>query len=67
MVLQRQEQPPAVVEAPEQGQERPQEQALAPVILRVYPAASDLARGRRLTAAFLKQGSIKIVIENESS
>jgi len=67
VALQQRGQPLAVVGAPEQGQERPQEQALAPVILRLYPAASDLARGRRLTAAMLKQRSIKIVIENESS
>jgi len=67
VVLQQRERPPAAVAAPEPGRERLSEQALAPVILRLYPAASDLARGRRLTAAMLKQGSIKIVIENESS
>jgi len=65
VALQQREQPPAVVAAPEQ--ERPQEQVLALVILRLYPAASDLARVRKLTAAFLKQGSKKIVIGNESS
>jgi len=57
-VLQQQGLLQAAVGALELRQESPRELEPVPVVLRIYPAVSDLAQGHRLTAAFPKQGSI---------